>query len=307
MTTDSAVDPIAAISEADAVGETAAVFDDLRAALGLPFVNLIWRHLATIPRALPAIWHAVKPLYGSTVLRERVVEVRGEARAAELDGLPTHVWEALGVGPDDRRVVADVIDDYNHANSVNFLVITTVATLLRSRTTGPRTTRRPPATARRSLTGRTATPPLPPMSALTADLRTLVLACDQLGRLGPGVAHASLYRHLARWPPFLATAYLSMLPLHREGVLQATQRRLLDRARNAAVDDLLPLLGTDPLDGVVDGEARRMVQDSVDEFATLMICRMVVTGTAMRGLLDAQESTTVNGARAATGTTRTGP
>ena len=50
------VDPIAAIPEDQATGETADLFADLRATLGVPFVNLIWRHLATIPGALPAVW-----------------------------------------------------------------------------------------------------------------------------------------------------------------------------------------------------------------------------------------------------------
>lgn len=284
-------DPIAAVTEVDAVGETAAVFDDLRTTLGLPFVNLIWRHLATIPGALPAIWRTVKPLYGSTVLHERVAGVEADARAVALDALPAHVWDALGVGSGDRRVVAAVIDDYNHANSVNFLVITTVAALLRDGGTGRRTADRPLVVAvRPSPTARTATPPLPPASALTAELRALVDDCDQLGRLGPGVAHASLYRHLALWPPFLATAYVSLLPLHRDGVLRTTQHRLLDRGREAAAGDLLPLLGTDLLDEALQGEARRAARAAVDEFASLMIGRMVVTGAAMRGLLGAPES-----------------
>ncbi|WP_098958861.1 hypothetical protein [Pseudonocardia sp. N23] len=276
-------DPIPAVAEADAVGETAEIFEDLRTTLGLPFVNLIWRHLATVPGALPAVWDTVKPLYGTEVLRERVAAIREEARAAQLDGLPGHVWDALGVGPDTRRGVAEVIDDYNHANSVNFLVMTTVAAVLHGAAAGPAAPGRPAPAAPWPSPPRTGAPPLPSMSALTPDLQALVRAADELGRLGPGVAHASLYRHLTLWPPFLATAYVALLPSHREGVLQATQRRLLERARRVAVDDLLPLLDAERLD--IGGAARRTAQESVDEFATLMIGRMVVTGTAMRGLL----------------------
>ncbi|MGB1006333.1 MAG: hypothetical protein ACPGVX_04115, partial [Thalassobaculaceae bacterium] len=60
-----AADPIAAIPEAEATGDTAALFADIRATLGLPVVNLVWRHLATIPGGLPWTWDQVKPFYVS--------------------------------------------------------------------------------------------------------------------------------------------------------------------------------------------------------------------------------------------------
>ncbi len=60
-----AADPIPAIREEDATGDVAAIFGDLRATLGIPLVNLIWRHLATIPGGLAWVWTLVKPLSGT--------------------------------------------------------------------------------------------------------------------------------------------------------------------------------------------------------------------------------------------------
>ena len=56
-------DSIAAIPEEDASGDIATLYADLRATLGVPFVNLIWRHLATIQGGLAWAWTLVKPLY----------------------------------------------------------------------------------------------------------------------------------------------------------------------------------------------------------------------------------------------------
>ena len=42
-------DPVAAVTEAEASGETAEIFADIRAVYGVSVVNLIWRHLATFP------------------------------------------------------------------------------------------------------------------------------------------------------------------------------------------------------------------------------------------------------------------
>ena len=56
-------DPFPAIAEAAATGETAELFADIRATVGVRVVNLVWRHLATLDGALPWAWAAVKPLY----------------------------------------------------------------------------------------------------------------------------------------------------------------------------------------------------------------------------------------------------
>ena len=61
----SARDPVAAIGEADARGDIAELYADIRATLGVPVVNLVWRHLASIDGALPWAWQAVRPAYRS--------------------------------------------------------------------------------------------------------------------------------------------------------------------------------------------------------------------------------------------------
>ena len=56
-------DPVPAVPEAAAIGDIAEIFADIRRVLGVGVVNLIWRHLATIPGALPWAWGTVRPLY----------------------------------------------------------------------------------------------------------------------------------------------------------------------------------------------------------------------------------------------------
>jgi hypothetical protein len=56
-------DPVPAITEAAATGETAAIFAGIRQVLGVDVANLIWRHLATMDGALPWAWQALRPLY----------------------------------------------------------------------------------------------------------------------------------------------------------------------------------------------------------------------------------------------------
>lgn len=56
-------DPVPAIAETSGTGVVAELFADIRGVLGVEVVNLIWRHLATIPNALPWAWGMLRPLY----------------------------------------------------------------------------------------------------------------------------------------------------------------------------------------------------------------------------------------------------
>ena len=49
-------DPVVAVTEQNAEGQVAEIYQDIRATLGVPVVNLIWRHLATFPGALEWSW-----------------------------------------------------------------------------------------------------------------------------------------------------------------------------------------------------------------------------------------------------------
>ncbi|MDB5374679.1 MAG: hypothetical protein JWP04_3321, partial [Belnapia sp.] len=52
---------LAEVREAAAPPEIAAIYAALRAASGVPLVNLIYRHLATMEGVLPWVWAAIRP------------------------------------------------------------------------------------------------------------------------------------------------------------------------------------------------------------------------------------------------------
>jgi hypothetical protein len=80
-------DPFPAIAEPAATGETAALFADIRATIGVRVVNLVWRHLATLNGALPWAWQAVKPLYVRGMADRAVVDFRREMTLPKLGSL----------------------------------------------------------------------------------------------------------------------------------------------------------------------------------------------------------------------------
>src|SRR5579871_5734639 len=65
MNSDFAYDPVTAIDEAAAVGETAQLFAEIRRTMGIPLVTSIWRGLAGMDDCLRLAWDAAKPIYKS--------------------------------------------------------------------------------------------------------------------------------------------------------------------------------------------------------------------------------------------------
>lgn len=276
-------DSIPAIAEADATGEIAALYQDLRATLGVPFVNLIWRHLATIPGGLAWTWTLAKPLYVSGELDRLSADTAALVALPSLSPLPDFVWDAAAIDRDARLTIVAMIESYNHANGVNFLALLTAVSVLRDGLPATASGVRPAASpfARHSAAA-PALPPLPGLSGLPSHVLALVRQLDQLGRLGPSEAVASLYRHLAHWPAFLAIAYTALEPLHRSRELAKAQDNVIAFGRSQC-GGLSTLANPDLPPLTQDG--KRAVLRALEEFTGVMIGRMIVMGRAMRSLL----------------------
>ena len=274
-------EPIPEISEAEATGDIAALYEDLRASLGIPFVNLIWRHLATIPNGLAWTWTLLRPLYVSGELERRSAKASELVSLPAVVALPDCVWESAAVDREARQTIVRVIESYDRGNGANFLALFVARSVLGGG--------RPAASAAKIATPEAgsvgpsppALPPLPRFSDFPPHVLTLVRRLDQFGRVGDNAAIASLYRHLALWPGFLSVAYAALEPLHRSGELAKAQAHLIEFGE-AQCAELLGLADRDL--PAITAESRAQMFKSVDEFVRLMIGRMIVMGKAM-GLL----------------------
>ncbi|MGI9408555.1 MAG: hypothetical protein ACR2OV_00675, partial [Hyphomicrobiaceae bacterium] len=62
MITNSWFRTLAELREADAPAAIVAIYEDIKRATGIPQVNLIFRHLATVPGMLAWTWDLLGPL-----------------------------------------------------------------------------------------------------------------------------------------------------------------------------------------------------------------------------------------------------
>lgn len=274
-------DPIPAIREDEATGEIAALFADLRATLGVPFVNLIWRHLATMPGMLAWTWSVVKPMHATPALHQAAERLRAGVMIPAGSGQPVEVFNAVRVMPEDRVLIRAMLQDYGTGNSLNLLSLLLVQAILAGELPDGGFIENSGSRERTGTMPR-ALPPLPGLAELPPSLRKLVFELDQFGRLAATDAVASLYRHLAHWPGFLAVAHAALSPAHQDGSLRAAHQRTLSHATVLVHNQLLPLARIPP-SPPANGQAE--AQAGIEIFTGQMIARMVTMGEFMLALL----------------------
>ena len=127
-------------------------------------------------------------------------------------------------------------------------------------------------------------PPLVDLDRMDADTAALVLALNRLGQAEESPILASLYRHLAHWPPYLALAWTLLEPLQRSGALAsaiAATRRAADRSARALVSGM----GRPP---APSAEERAFARAALTLFVGHGIARMTTIGRLLMSASPAQ-------------------
>lgn len=261
-----------AVAEADARGATARLFAEIRRALGVPVVNLIWRHLATLPGGLEWAWGAVEPLYRSGAAAHEGITLLRALPLPDAPGWSRDELRAAAVDAVAERTVVRVLDSYNRSNAMNLVALTALALRLQDgRAASPGSGRAAALVEEGSPVGGNLPPLLMPdgMAPVVAELVTRL---DRLGETDEGRIPASMYRHLAHWPGFLALAVGRLAPLHDDGrlaVLIAATRELAGSAA-ARTAGALPVPGPPPPSPI-----RAAVPAALTAFTGTVIAKMV--------------------------------
>ena len=208
-------DPVPAITEADATGETAALYTDIRATLGVPVVALIWRHLAVFPDGLPWAWGSLKPLYASGAIANEAAALRAGLEVPVLPGLSRPALAAAGVSNDDLIRITMILQSYERSNAKNLIALGALLARLegKSSTLGEPA---PPMQIEDPIEGQL--PALLTLDAMAPPVRALVEDLNRIG--GREEILASMYRYLAHWPAYLALIHVLLTPCGAEGGLE---------------------------------------------------------------------------------------
>lgn len=264
-------DPVPAIGEAEAAGEVAALYEDIRRSLGVPVVNLIWRHLAVFPGALDWTWRTVRPIYLDGSVAALAAEFRRGLELPALPAVPREVLRAAGIGASAEAAIAGVLASYDRSNSTNLIALSALMRRLDGDAGSPA---RLVAAPEPPLEG--ALPRLLDTAEMAPATAALVERLNLLGERDHGRIVASMYRHLAHWPSFLALAWAMLAPLDAAGRLGPPIAANLTAARGAA-GALIGRLSPPPLSDAIARDARaaidRFVEHPIGKMVT--ICRLL--------------------------------
>lgn len=109
------------VAEGDAEGSIAEIYDDIRRVLGLPIVNLVYRHLAVEPAQLAGVWQALRPNLTFHATEEAARRLVDHAVPPAVTPLSAAVLAAVGLNADRARLARATLDAYARANSRNLL------------------------------------------------------------------------------------------------------------------------------------------------------------------------------------------
>ena len=222
---------VPSVLESEARGEIADIYADIRKVLGTSVVNLIWRNLATMPGALQWTWSTVRPLYlGDAPLHAEAV--RQAIALPDWPGFSADTLLAAGVDGSECARIHDVLDSYHHTNALALVVLSALLAHCEPR---PADAVRPSDNAPQPPGAKI--PELPPMDALDPEVAALVEELNTFGEDTEPQLIASMYRHLAYWPGYVALVRTMLVPLQREGRLNALtlSTRALGHAHGAVL------------------------------------------------------------------------
>jgi hypothetical protein len=258
------------VPEVLARGSVAATYAEIRAVVGLPIVNLVYRSLATVPGRLEAVWAELAPVLREPAAHMIIGEIASSAKADGVVKIPRVSLAACGVEAATLDAVELTLDAYERGNATNLIALAA----LRAGVERPPA----PAMARAPVNASEPGKPLPVMAELqqmSSGSRMLVeeMSAAVTGGKRP-ILVPSLFRHLTQPAALLALVWTALRRPLSTPEFEA-QARGLSAAAGVAIQRL-PF----GVARVHDDDARAVL----DRFSEV-IPRMLVLGAMVRAAL----------------------
>jgi hypothetical protein len=227
-------DRLAELPEAAATGRVAELYDDIRVVLGLPMVNLVYRHLATKPGVLEQCWAGLRPNLASRAAAAAAEELVALASLPGAPALPGASLAVAGLVGEQARLARATLAAYRRANSLNVLGM---FALLDGCPGSP------------GVTGEAAAPPpegILPMASLEYIAPPVAALLDQISLHTMGAEEPrlvpSLLRHFAGEPCVLALVWTALRPATAEVARRGEDVAIRARAVAHALPHPVPAL-----------------------------------------------------------------
>tara|TARA_B100000212_G_scaffold339559_1_gene318262 strand:+ start:663 stop:1523 length:861 start_codon:yes stop_codon:yes gene_type:complete len=225
-----ASDPIPAVVESDATGDIKNIFDDIKNVTGVDVVNLVWRRLALTQNALPYIWEVLRPAYENGFINQQAQEFQNQLIIPKLPKFKDQILFASGIDNLGKMTINNILASYNRTNTVNLIALQAALIAL---TDGENVALEQ---THKKVVG-DSLPPMPRLPALSDLNPTTLSLVEELNSFGEedGTIIASMYRHLAYWPNYLALVKIALEPIASSGELKKAIEKSREQSANKAL------------------------------------------------------------------------
>ncbi len=273
-------DPVPSIAEVDATGEIAELYADIRESLGMPFVNLVWRNVASVPGGLKWAWTTMKPLYQQGAVYVEARQLRDNQTLPPVPTLPRAVLRAVGVDAAAEISIRAAIDGYDRGNPLN--IVTFSALMSRLRGEEPSAPPPAPVDAAPESPAVGETPKMLNFDQMDPVAADTVRAVNLLGARGHArEVQVSLPRNRAHWPGFLSLYWTILAPLHDDGRLADCIDAVLEDGRKRG-SRMAAALGATPEPAE---ETRRGVLESLENLVPNAMGRMIPVVSLLKRMM----------------------
>jgi Halocarboxylic acid dehydrogenase DehI len=190
-------DPVPAVTEAGVTDEIADIFADIRYVHQVGVVNLIWRHLATFPGALPWVWQSVKPVYVDGTIKREAAALRASIALPDLPVFPTAALAAVGLSERDIKQIRAVLAAYDRTNAMALIALSAVYCKIAGTGGEHDSAVEEHTEASTSSQAKLMLPSLLSLAEMSPETAELVVTINRLGAQSDAAILASMYRHLA--------------------------------------------------------------------------------------------------------------
>jgi hypothetical protein len=191
--------------------------------------------------------------------------------------LPDELFATIDISHTERDSIRNILAAYDRTNAMALIAL---SALLFRLDDPPATTAgiaEPSSGEPPKLLASIPLPPLPALDTLPEAVANLVVTLNGLGTRRKNPVLASMYRHLAYWPAYLALSWALIAPLDANGSLETAIADALVTARAQAA-----LLATRLRAPPVEPAAAEAIRAAVEPFAGDVIAKMVVICALLR-------------------------
>ena len=248
------------LSEAQATGRIATIYDEIRRFSGVPYVSSLQRYLATMPNVLEWAWAALRPAMLSGAIPQAGWRLARDIGVAPAPPVPATVLRDWGVGAAALAEIRNIAANFVRVAPVNLVTGACLRLLLTgARPSGPG-----------FAGGWTPPAPLPPMpgnvdpAALPPAQRAVLLRFATELDGAPFIP--ALYRQVAHWPAALAWLADALAPRFA-ATETAAARAAFQAAAQAAAPDIVARLPGLPDAAPPDPDTTRRVLAAIGRYA----------------------------------------